>query len=316
MELKQHVFHPLLDASPLAEEHHGIRGQVVRAACGVRVDQVQVAVQAAYLRSVPEPLRVSPEGLDQGVPALFFGVLHRQLFQLVRKMGRAAGGQPRQHLRRRQQQRRGDVFRPPLGAGVKGPQRVDLIVKELAPYRFFHQRREHVQDAAPEGELPHALHLVAAGVARLKQLGGQFLQVRPAAGLQSDGQRRQPLGRHGPGQEGVHRGDHHRGIPRRHLVQGRQAAPLPLPGRDGVGPELPLPGQQRHRDQPGEALQVPRQLAGLPLVGAEEHHGPSGPGGHRRADAGPLHRLCAGEDSGASAVFHPADEFRNLRQSL
>ena len=167
MELKQHGFHPLLDAPSFAEEHHGIRGQVVRAACGVRVDQVQVAVQAAYLRSVPEPLCVSPEGLDQGVPALFFGVLHRQLFQLVRKMGRAAGGQPRQHLRRRQQQRRGDVFRPPLGAGVEQSQRIDLIVEKLAPHWLLHQGGEHIQNTAPQSELAHALHLIAAAIPRL-----------------------------------------------------------------------------------------------------------------------------------------------------
>ena len=66
----------------------------------------------------------------------------------------------------------------------------------------------------------------------------------------------------------------------------------------------------------GQALQVPRQLAGLPLVGTEKHHGPSGSGGHRRADAGPLHRLGAGEDSGASAVFHPAHQLSHLRQRL
>ena len=167
MELKQHVFHPLLDASPLAEEHHGIRGQVVRAACGVRVDQVQVAVQAAYLRSVSEPLRVSPEGLDQGVPALFFGVLHRQLFQLVRKMGRAAGGQSRQNFRRRQQQCGGYIFRPPLGAGVEQSQRVDLIVEKLAPHRLLHQGGEHIQNTAPQSELAHALHLIAAAIPRL-----------------------------------------------------------------------------------------------------------------------------------------------------
>ena len=124
------------------------------------------------------------------------------------------------------------------------------------------------------------------------------------------------MGRHGPGQECVHRGDHYRRIARRHLVQRCQAAPLPFTGRNSVGPELPFSRQQRHRRLAGQALQVPRQLAGLPLVGTEKHHGPSGSGGHRRADAGPLYRLGAGEDSGASAVFHPADEFRNLRQSL
>ena len=95
MELKQHGFHPLLDASPLAEEHHGIRGQVVRAACGVRVDQVQVAVQAAYLRSVPEPLCVSPEGLGDLLSVFFLSVLDGQLFDLLRQMGKPVGGQSR-----------------------------------------------------------------------------------------------------------------------------------------------------------------------------------------------------------------------------
>ena len=167
MELKQHGFHPLFNAPSFAEEHHGVRRQVVRASGGVRVDQVQVAVQAAYLRSVPEPLRVSPEGLDQGVPALFFSVLHRQLFQLVRKMGRAAGGQPRQHLRRRQQQCGGYIFRPPLGTGVEQSQRIDLIVEKLAPHRLLHQGGEHIQNTAPQSELAHALHLIAAAIPRL-----------------------------------------------------------------------------------------------------------------------------------------------------
>ena len=124
------------------------------------------------------------------------------------------------------------------------------------------------------------------------------------------------MGRHGPGQEGVHRGNHYRRIARRHLVQRCQAAPLPLPGGNGVGPELPFSRQQRHRRLAGQALQVPRQLTGLPLVGTEKHHGPSGSGGHRRADAGPLYRLGAGKDSGASTVFHPAHQLSHLRQRL
>ncbi len=167
MELKQHGFHPLFNAPSFAEEHHGIRRQIVRASGGVRVDQAQIAIQAVDLRAAAETFRVSPEGLGQGVPALFFGVLHRQLFQLVRKMGRAAGGQPRQHLRRRQQQRRGDVFGPPLGAGVEQSQRIDLIVEKLAPHWLLHQGGEHIQNTAPQSELAHALHLIAAAIPRL-----------------------------------------------------------------------------------------------------------------------------------------------------
>ena len=95
VELKQHVFHSLLDASPLAEEHHGIRGQVVRPACGVRVDQVQVAVQSIDLRAAAETLRVSPESLGDLLSVFFLSVLDGQLFDLLRQMGKPVGGQSR-----------------------------------------------------------------------------------------------------------------------------------------------------------------------------------------------------------------------------
>ena len=231
-------------------------------------------------------------------------------------MCRAAGGQLRQDLRRRQQQGGGHVLRPPLGAGIESADGVDLIVKKLAAHRLLHQGGEHVQNPAPESKLPHALHLIAAGVARLHQLGGQPVQIRPSAGFQRNGQRRQTRLRHGSGQKGVHRGNHHRRSALRHSVQRRQTAPLPFAGGDGVGPELPLSGKKGHRLRTGQAFQVACQLLGLPLIGAEKYHRALCPVRYRRADAGPLHRLGAGEDGGAAAVFHPADQFGNLRQGL
>ena len=65
------------------------------------------------------------------------------------------------YLRRRQDPSGGHVPGPPLGAGVEGAHGVDLIVKKLAPHRLVHQGREHVQNAAPQGELAHALHPVS-----------------------------------------------------------------------------------------------------------------------------------------------------------
>ena len=186
-ELEQQVFDPLLDTAAFTEKDHRILRQIVRAAVGVRVDQVQVAVQTVDLRAVPETLGVSPEGLGRSASLFLSGVFRRQLFQLLRQMRRAAGGQLRQDLRRRQQQGGGHVFRPPLGAGVEQSQRVDLIVEKLAAHRLLHQGGEHVQNPTPEGKLPHALHLIAAGVARLHQLGGQPVQIRPSAGFQRNG---------------------------------------------------------------------------------------------------------------------------------
>ena len=167
MELKQHGFHPLFNAPSFAEEHHGVRRQVVRASGGVRVDQAQIAVQSIDLRTVPEAFRVSPESLGNFLSVFFLSVLDGQLFDLLRQMGKPAGGQSRQNFRRRQQQCGGYIFRPPLGAGVEQSQRVDLIVEKLAPHRLLHQRGEHVQNTAPQSELAHALHLIAAAIPRL-----------------------------------------------------------------------------------------------------------------------------------------------------
>ena len=144
MELKQHGFHPLFNAPSFAEEHHGVRRQVVRASGGVRVDQAQIAVQSIDLRTVPEAFRVSPESLGNFLSVFFLSVLDGQLFDLLRQMGKPAGSQSRQNFRRRQQQCGGYIFRPPLGTGVEQSQRIDLIVEKLAPHRLLHQGGEHV----------------------------------------------------------------------------------------------------------------------------------------------------------------------------
>ena len=95
MELKQHGFHPLFNAPSFAEEHHGVRRQVVRASGGVRVDQAQIAIQAVDLRAAAETLRVSPEGLGDLLSVFFLSVLDGQLFDLLRQMGKPVGGQSR-----------------------------------------------------------------------------------------------------------------------------------------------------------------------------------------------------------------------------
>ena len=95
MELKQHGFHPLFNAPSFAEEHHGVRRQIVRASGGVRVDQAQIAVQSIDLRTVPEAFRVSPESLGNFLSVFFLSVLDGQLFDLLRQMGKPVGGQSR-----------------------------------------------------------------------------------------------------------------------------------------------------------------------------------------------------------------------------
>ena len=71
MELKQHGFHPLFNAPSFAEENHSVRWQIVRASGGIRIDQIQIAVQAIDLRTIPEALRVPPKSLGNFLSVFF-----------------------------------------------------------------------------------------------------------------------------------------------------------------------------------------------------------------------------------------------------
>lgn len=95
MELKQHGFHPLFNAPSFAEKHHGVRRQILRTSGGVRIDQIQIAVQAIDLRTIPEALCVPPKSLGNFLSVFFLSVLDGQLFDLLRQMGKPAGGQSR-----------------------------------------------------------------------------------------------------------------------------------------------------------------------------------------------------------------------------
>ena len=314
--LEDRVLHPLVHPAALAEKHHRVGRQVVDADGHLRINGRQIPVRRPQGRAAAQPLRVLPQRLDDGLGLLLFRQLLRQGGQLVRKTGQAALRTVGQHLRRRQDPGGGHVPGPPLTCGVKGAHGVDLIVKELTPHRLVHQGGEHVQDAAPQGELAHALHLLAPGVPGGEQPLRQRAQVRLSPHLQGEGQRPQGLRRQGPGHEAVHGGHHHGRLPLGQGVQRRQAAPLPVPGAHGPGAELPLPAQQGHGAVARQGLQVGGENLDLPLVPAEEHRRPAGPGGHCRSHAGPLHRLQAADRRRAAALLHPADQLRHLGDGL
>lgn len=167
MELQQHVFHPLLNASPLAEEYHGVRGQVIRATGGVRADEIQIAIQTGDSGAVPEPLRIRPEGLGGIVAAVLPGVFARQLFQLLRKTAVPPGvssGRSSAAGRSRAE----DTFS--VRRWVPGSNRPrESISSSKNSHRtgLLHQGGEHIQNTAPQSELAHALHLIAAAIPRL-----------------------------------------------------------------------------------------------------------------------------------------------------
>ena len=221
-----------------------------------------------------------------------------------------------QHLGGGQQQRLLDVPGPALGGGVKLPHGVNLIVKELTPHRLVHQGGKHVQNAAPQGELAHALHLAAAGISGGQQPLGQVPQVHPLPQAQGNSQTLEKIRRQGPGQQRIGSGHGQGRPPLRQGVQRRQAAPLPLPGTHRPGPQAPLPAQQQHRLLPGGSAQVSGQGSGLPLVSADEHCRTARPTGDGGPHAGPLHGLKPGDCHGAAALLHPADQLRCLREGL
>ena len=222
----------------------------------------------------------------------------------------------RQQLAGGQQQGGVDIFCPPLGEEVEGPQGVHLVVEELAAHGLLHQGGEHVQDAAPQGELAHALHLLAAGVTRSKEALRQPLQVCPLPDFQRHRQALQQGRRQGPGHEGVGGGHGQGRFSPGQGIQGCQAAPLPVPGGHRPRLKLPLPGQQRHRRNAGQGGQIPRQLTGLPLVAADEHRRAACGPGHGGPHASPVNRLEARHGGGTAPLLHPPDQFRNFRQRL
>ncbi len=226
----------------------------------------------------------------------------------------------RQQLRRGQQQGGLQIFRPPLGEDIKGAQGVDLVVEKLAPDRLGHQGREHVQDAPPEGELSHSLHLVRPAVPRLRQPEGQGGRVVPLPRLQGDGGLPQKPGRAGLLEQGLG-GDHHYLLfPAAQLVEGGDPVVFPLPGNYGARPDKQLPGKQLAHPAggfplPQQDLQISRQPPRLAFIGADHHQGPPGPDGGGPGDLGAVYAAQPGDGGGAAPGFHGGGQSLRLRNT-
>ena len=81
------------------------------------------------------------------------------------------------------------VVRRPLVADGKCGQPVDLVAPQVDADRLVRRGGEHVDDAAPHGELPAVLDLVLAPVALGHQLGQQGPDVDLLPGADDDGGR-------------------------------------------------------------------------------------------------------------------------------
>ncbi len=90
-------------------------------------------------------------------------------------------------------------------------QRFDLHVEHVHPHGALLGRREHVQQASPQRELPALLHLVDALVARAHELGRALVEVQQLAHAQRERVRAQRRVGHLLRQR--HRADHHDRLP-------------------------------------------------------------------------------------------------------
>ena len=113
----------------------------------------------------------------------------------------AARREVRQRLHAWQAAQRLGGFQPALTAYVKGRNRVDLIIPKLNTIGVGRLRWEHVQNTAAHRELPHALDLYTALIARARQLLGQRLERYSLSGGKGHHRALQRIGR----QRALHR---------------------------------------------------------------------------------------------------------------
>ena len=182
-ELEEGGLGPLVDAPALAEEDQGGGVQVVKGSGELGVDQGEVAVQAAGQDPAPELLGIRQDGLHDLLRPLAAAEALGLGLHGVGQAGKPPLCQVGQDLGAGEDQGLGDVLDPALRAGVEEAHGVDLIPEELAADGLFHEGGEDIQDAAPDGELAHALHLLAAGIARRRQGFGEGGEVQDLLGL-------------------------------------------------------------------------------------------------------------------------------------
>ncbi len=223
-----------------------------------------------------------------------------------------------QGLRRREQHSLLHIGRPPLGPRIKDPQSVHLIPEKLSPHRGLHSWGVHIQDAAPEGKLARPLHLLAADIARLRQVGGQLLQISGLSHLQNRAGALQRLRREGALEQGLHSGHQTGDLPPGQTVEEAETPVLPLSGDRGDVVEQKGPGGQ-HRDLPAcEEGQVSSHPLRLPLVGAHHHHRAAALLPQAGGEVGPVDRRQSGHrHRGLSAVQRCQQllKFRQLSQN-
>ena len=129
-----------------------------------------------------------------------------------------------------------NVFRAPLRDGVEIAHGVELVAEEFRAQRLFLRGGIHVQNAAAQGKLSHALDQTRAGIARAGQALDELRHAVFRAGSQRHGRGKERLPRKRAQQQRVETRHQHRDAALRQRVQKPQPLLLPLPGHaDGPG---------------------------------------------------------------------------------
>ena len=308
---------PLRHPGALGEKHRRVLRQVVRRRGQLRIGQSQIPVHSREGGPTGQPLPVLLQGGQQrsaSTPAA--PRPGDQTIQLFQQAGPAAGGKLGEHLGGRQDLRLADVLCAPLGTRVEESQGVHLVPEELRPHRPGLGGGKEIQDAAPQGKLAHALHLLAPGVARGGESPGQLGQVAALPHPQHlGGLGEQGLGK-GALEQGLH-GAHQQGaLPRRQSAQHAQPPVLPLAGDHGRVVKGKLPGLQGAHRLAGKGGQVLCHALGLPLVGAHHHHRALLVPAHSGGKIGPMHRTQPGKGRRAPAAVHGGQQALKFRNAV
>ena len=294
-ELPQVVLPPLRHPGALAEHHHRVGREVVRRRGHLGIDQGHVAIHGREGQAAGQLLPVLLQGGDQLLRPLAALCPGNDAVQQLHQAGEAPEGELGQHLGGGEDLRRADVLHPPLGVRVEEAHGVDLVAEELHPHGLGLGRGKEVQDAAPQGELASALHLLAPGVARGGEGLGQLVEVVALPHAQHPGgPLQQGLGQ-GALEDGLRRAHQQGALPRRQGPEDGEPPVLVLPGHHGGVVEGELPGGQGAHLLPRQGGQIPGHPLGLPLVGAHHHHRPAGLLADAGGKVGPVHRRQAGQ---------------------
>ena len=294
VQLQPKVFLPglggPLERAVVAEQHHGVPGNIIAGGGKFRIDQCHIPVCRREGNAVFQLFHIRLQGVDEG----FKGVLAPLLpgderADVGAQAGDALGMQPGGSFGNREQGGFVDIFRPPLGDGVEEAHGVQFIAPELGPDGLIVGGRVDVQNTAADGKLSHTLDQGGAGIAGIRQFSGKILQFVGRAALQGNGGGKQHLLRHSPQTQGVQGRHQQLRLADGQIVQLPQPLLLPAAGDYGGIVEGELPGGQHSGGFAQKGSQLLCHPLGSHVVLTDHQSRAARPGVQRR------HHMAAGQ---------------------